>query len=139
MKSTQRHTDQSIIFFDGVCNLCEGFVQWVIKRDPDGYFHFSSLQSDFARSFFESRGSDLNDLNSVILYNKGRFYKNSDVSLEVFKQLKFPWSLLYPFKVIPRIIRDSIYQWIAKNRYRWFGKKEQCMIPTPELQSRFLD
>jgi len=133
------HKDKSIIFFDGVCNLCEGFVQWVIRRDPDGYFHFSSLQSDFAKSFFENATEDPGDLNSVLLFHEGKFYKNSDVSFKVVRQIGIPWAFLYPFRLVPRIIRDNIYRWVAKNRYKWFGKKEACMIPTPELQSRFLD
>ena len=139
MSSTPQDTKQSIIFFDGVCNLCEGFIQWIIRRDSDGYFQFSSLQSDFAHAFFEAKKEDLGDLNTVLLYHEGEFYKESDVSFEVIRRLGFPWVLLYPFRLLPRMIRDSIYRWVAKNRYRWFGKKEACMIPTPELQSRFLD
>lgn len=139
MNPSASHTDKSIVFFDGVCNLCEGFVQWIIRRDPQARFHFASLQSDFTKAFFESKGESVDDLKTVILYKEGKFYSESDVSFEVIGQLGFPWSWLYPFKLIPRIIRDKVYRWIAGNRYRWFGKKESCMIPTPDLQNRFLD
>jgi len=139
MESSAPHTDKSIIFFDGVCNLCEGFVQWIIRRDPKEHFQFASLQSDFTKSFFISKGEKLEDLHTVILYKAGKFYSESDVTFEVINQLGFPWSWLYPFKLIPRIIRDKVYRWVASNRYQWFGKKDACMIPTPALQNRFLD
>ncbi len=139
MNQTSDHTDKSILFFDGVCNLCNGFVQWMIKRDPDGKFHFASLQSEFAQSFLKAHEQDLTSLKTVMLFHQGQLYIESDVSLEVAYHLGFPWKILYPIKLIPRIIRDNIYRWIASNRYRWFGKQEACMIPTAALQNRFLD
>ncbi len=139
MDSNHPHKDKPILFFDGVCNLCEGFVQWVIKRDPNGTIYYASLQSDFAKAFTASTDLKVEDVSSVILYHQGRFYTESDAPLQLAALLGFPWKLVYPFVIIPRIIRDNIYRWIASNRYRWYGKKEQCMIPTPALQRRFLD
>jgi len=139
MNNNSDHTGKTILFFDGVCNLCNGFVQWMIRRDPKQHFYFASLQSDFAKDFLQALGEDSSSLQTVMLYRDGKIYKESDVSLQVASQLGFPWKLAYPIKFIPRIIRDSIYRWIANNRYRWFGKQESCMMPTPELQNRFLD
>jgi len=139
MKDSSNHADKSIIFFDGVCNLCEGFVQWIIRRDPHGQFYFSSLQSDFAQDFFQTRDETPSNLSSVLLYHNKQVFTDSDVSFLVVRQLGFPWAILYPLRIVPRIIRDNVYRWVAGNRYKWFGKKEQCMIPTPELSARFLD
>jgi len=133
------YNDKSILFFDGVCNLCDGFVQWTIKRDPDGIFHYASLQSDFAKTFLKDTQLNRHDISTVVLYQEGKIYAESDVALEMSKKLGLPWSLAYPFKLIPRIVRDGIYRWVARNRYRWFGKKEACMVPTPTVQNRFLD
>jgi predicted DCC family thiol-disulfide oxidoreductase YuxK len=127
-----------ILLFDGVCNLCDASVQRVIKADRADLFRFASLQSEAAQELL--RQSDLSEdhLKSVVLYHQDRFYTHSDAVLESARLLGGAWSLLYVFKIIPRFIRDGIYNWIARNRYRWFGKKDQCMIPTPELKSRFL-
>ena len=139
MANNNPHIDKPILFFDGVCNLCEGFVQWVIKRDPKGLIYYASLQSEFAKEFTTGTALNVENVSSVILYYKGQFYTESDVPLLLASLLGYPWKLTYPFILLPRIIRDNIYRWIASNRYRWFGKKDECMIPTPALQSRFLD
>jgi predicted DCC family thiol-disulfide oxidoreductase YuxK len=139
MDNNNPHSDKPILFFDGVCNLCEGFVQWVVKRDKEGIIYYASLQSDFAKEFTASTDLKVQEVSSVILYHQGRFYTESDAPLKLIRLLGYPWKLAYPFIILPRIIRDNIYRWIARNRYRWFGKKEACMIPTPELQNRFLD
>lgn len=139
MEINKPHKDKPILFFDGVCNLCEGFVQWVVKRDPEGIIYYASLQSDFAKEFTAHTNLKVENVSSVILYHEGQFYTESDVPLRLTKLLGYPWNLAYPFIFLPRIIRDTIYRWIARNRYRWFGKKDECMIPTPALQSRFLD
>jgi len=130
-------TDQ-IILFDGVCNLCNGSVQFVIQRDPKGRFNFAALQSDAAKQLLKDYQLPVSDLYSIILIKKGKVYQRSSAALEIARGLSGLWPLLYVFVVIPRFIRDGIYNWIAKNRYRWFGQKEECMIPTPELKSRFL-
>lgn len=131
-------TEHPVLLFDGVCNLCNGSVQFIIERDPDARFRFASLQSEEGQvvlSRFENRPSDLS---SVVLIQDDQLYARSEAALRVARQLGGGWSLLYAFIVVPRPIRDAVYDWIARNRYRWFGKKDACMIPSPDLQSRFL-
>jgi len=130
---------KSLLLFDGVCNLCNGFVQFLIKRDPDARFVFASLQSELGQSILKQIGLPTRELKSVILVRNDRVYTRSDVPLQVSRHMKGLWPLLYAFVIIPGPLRDAIYDWIARNRYHWFGKKEQCMIPTPELKERFLD
>ena len=127
-----------ILLFDGVCNLCDGFVQFVIKKDPKGIFRFAALQSEVGIKVLEQYQQEKADLSTVILVDKGKIYTHSDVALQVVRHLGGLWSIFYLFVVIPRPLRDHIYNWIAKNRYHWFGKKQECMIPTPDIQSRFL-
>ncbi len=131
-------TDHPILFFDGVCNLCNGFVQFVIKRDPKAVFRFAPLQSEEGREVLENANLSTEELSTVVLYWKGEIYTHSDVPLEVAKLLGGGWQLFYIFRIIPKGIRNAIYDWVARNRYRWFGRKESCMIPTPDLKSRFL-
>jgi len=128
-----------ILFFDGVCNLCSGFVQFVIERDPDGMFQFASLQSEAGQEILRKNGMSETNLKTVILLKNGRTYTHSDVALEMSRELGGIWSLFYVFKIIPKFLRDKIYDWVATNRYKWFGEKESCWIPTPELKARFLD
>ncbi|KGE87210.1 MAG: thiol-disulfide oxidoreductase DCC family protein [Phaeodactylibacter xiamenensis] len=131
-------TEHPVLLFDGVCNLCNGSVQFIIERDPDARFRFASLQSEEGQavlSRFENRPSDLS---SVVLIQDDQLYARSEAALRVARQLGGGWSLLYAFIVVPRPIRNAVYDWIARNRYRWFGKKDACMIPSPDLQSRFL-
>jgi predicted DCC family thiol-disulfide oxidoreductase YuxK len=131
-------TNHPILFFDGVCNLCDASVQRVIKADKKGVFRFASLQSEAAQEMLAD--SDLNptELKSVILLHQDRFYTRSNAVLESARLLGGGWSLLYVFKIIPPFLRNAAYVLIARNRYRWFGKKDACMIPTPDLKSRFL-
>jgi predicted DCC family thiol-disulfide oxidoreductase YuxK len=126
------------ILFDGVCNLCNGSIQFVIQRDRSGIFNFAALQSTVGRELLQEYGLPVNDLYSVILIKNGKAYQRSRAALEIARHLSGLWPLLYIFIIIPPFIRDSIYNWISRNRYRWFGKKDDCMIPTPELKSRFL-
>jgi len=127
-----------IILFDGVCNLCDGFVQWVIKRDLAGQFMFASLQSDAAKDLFEKHNISETDLSTVILIDGDKVYTHSDVPLQITHKIGGFWSIFYYFRWLPSPFRNAIYNWIARNRYRFFGKKDQCMIPTPNLKSRFL-
>ena len=131
--------DKPILLFDGVCNLCNGSVLWVIRRDPAGRFRFASLQSEVGRQLLAEAGLPPSALSTVVLYADGRFYTRSDAALGVLARLGSPWSWLAVFRLVPRALRNRLYDWIAGNRYRWFGKKESCMIPTPELRNRFLD
>lgn len=130
--------DHPVILFDGVCNLCNGSVLFIIKRDPRSQFYFAALQSDFGNKQLKNFGLPATELNSVLLIKGGTLYQKSNAALEIAKHLNGLWSVLYIFKIIPPFLRDGIYTWVARNRYRWFGKKDACMIPTPELKSRFL-
>jgi predicted DCC family thiol-disulfide oxidoreductase YuxK len=129
----------SIILFDGVCNLCNGAVQFVIKRDNKNQFLFASLQSGEGKQILEDRNFPMNKMDSFFLIENGKVYDKSTAALKVLKKLSGPWSLLYGFIIVPRFIRDGVYNWIAKNRYQWFGRKDECMIPTPELRAKFLN
>lgn len=131
--------NKPIIFFDGVCNLCNSSVQFVIKRDRKKKFMFASLQGKKGQEVLKQFGLQANDLNSFILVDGDKAYTRSTGVLKVLKELGGGWKLLYGFIIVPPFIRDTVYKWIAKNRYKWYGKKEECMIPTPELKSRFLD
>lgn len=128
-----------IIFFDGVCNLCSGAVQFIIARDPHARFRFSSLQSDFAATALAKAGMVPGQLFSILLLKDGQIFQKGDAALEIARHLGGAWPLLYGFRVVPRVIRDGVYDWIARNRYRWFGKKEACWLPTPALRARFID
>ena len=128
----------AVILFDGVCNLCNGFVQFVIARDRNAYFKFASLQSEEAKEYLKNSSYNLNELNSVILWENGNIYSRSTAALKILKRLTGGWPLIYSTIIIPPFIRNGVYDFIAGNRYKWFGKQDSCMLPTPELKSRFL-
>ncbi|MDB5275240.1 MAG: hypothetical protein JWR61_195 [Ferruginibacter sp.] len=132
MKST------SIILFDGVCNLCNGAVQFIIRHDPNGKFLFASLQSEAGQQLLRQHQLPADEFSSFILVQHNKIYTKSTAALYVARQIRGAWCCLYIFIIVPRFLRDAVYNWIAQNRYRWFGKKETCMIPTPELKARFL-
>ena len=127
-----------VILFDGVCNLCNDFVVYIIKRDKKNVFRFAALQSEAGEKLLSKFKIDRVKTDSIILVDGEQFYERSAAALHIAKYLSGGFPLLYAFIVIPRFIRDGIYDWIARNRYKWFGKKESCMIPTKELQSKFL-
>ena len=129
---------KQVILFDGVCNLCNSSVQFVIQRDLSGKFNYAALQSAAGQQLLEAHGLPVSDLYSIILIKDGKAYQRSRAALEVARQLSGLWPLLYVFIIVPPFIRNGVYNWISRNRYRWFGKKDECMIPTPELKSRFL-
>lgn len=131
-------TNKSIILFDGVCNLCNSSVHFIIKHDPKAHFLFASLQSDAATKLLLHYNSKKNTFNSIILIEKGTIYKKSTAALKIAKNLNGFYPILYTFIIIPPFIRNYIYDFIATNRYKWFGKKESCMIPTKENKHRFL-
>lgn len=130
---------EAIILFDGVCNLCSGSVQFIIKRDPQGYFKFASLQSDYGQQQLQKNNLQQSSFNSIILLSGNKVHQRSDAALEIAKKLTDAWPLFYGFKILPRFLRDSVYNLISRNRYKLFGKKDACWIPTPELKSRFKD
>jgi predicted DCC family thiol-disulfide oxidoreductase YuxK len=127
-----------VIFFDGVCNLCTGSVQFVIKHDPQHYFRFASLQSELGQQFLQQNGLSADTFDSFIVWEEGKYYTESTAALRVAKKLNGAWPGLYVFILLPAFIRNSVYRLIARNRYRWFGKKETCWVPTPELNSLFI-
>ena len=132
-------TDHPVILFDGVCNLCSESVLFIIKRDPKARFRFAALQTDIARILLKDHEVDPDKMESIILIKEGRIFQRSRAALEIARLLNGLWPLFYVFIVFPGPIRDWIYNWVALNRYRWFGRKEECMVPTPALASRFID
>ena len=129
---------KTILLFDGVCNLCNGFVQFILARDPKKGIYFASLQSESGQALLSHFNLELHELKTLVLIDQKGAHVRSTAALRCARLLSGPWPLSYVFMIIPRSIRDLIYNWVAKNRYRWFGKEEQCMIPTPELKARFL-
>ncbi|XBP66569.1 thiol-disulfide oxidoreductase DCC family protein [Bacillus velezensis] len=127
-----------VLLFDGVCNLCGGAVQFIIKRDPAGKISFASLQSDTARELLASEGLPTEQFDSMIFIENGRIYKKSAAVLKVSRHLRGAWRLSAVFFAVPRPLRDRAYSFIARRRYKWFGKREACMLPSPEIKNRFL-
>lgn len=131
--------DSPLILFDGVCNLCAWAVQFIIARDPRGVFRFASLQSPLGQKIMQEHGLAPGQLDSFVLVEEGVAYTESTAALKVSKKLDGAWPLCYTAIILPRVVRDPVYRFIARNRYRWFGRKDACMIPTPELRARFLE
>ncbi|CAM4362288.1 thiol-disulfide oxidoreductase DCC family protein [Paenibacillus phoenicis] len=131
--------NEHVILFDGVCHLCQGAVKFIIKRDPAGRFRFASLQSQAGSRLLQAAGAHEESLDSVVLIERGTYYIRSDAALRIARGLRYLWPLLYALIVVPKGIRDAVYQFIAKHRYRWFGKDETCLVPTRELKERFLE
>ena len=131
-------TNSPVILFDGICNLCNGAVQYVIKHDPAGVFKFASLQSGAGQQLLSTYGLQQTDFNSFVLIEDDKAFTKSEAALMVAKKLNGPVKLLGGFIFVPSVIRDWIYNLIARNRYKWFGKKDSCMLPTPAIESRFL-
>lgn len=130
---------KKIILFDGVCNLCEASVKFVIKYDTKDVFRFVALQSDLGLAIVKHIGLDIKNIDSVILYEPGFAYNyKSAAALEIAKNLGGFFHLGTVFKLIPTGLRNLIYDFVAKNRYQWYGKKESCLVPTIELKSKFL-
>jgi predicted DCC family thiol-disulfide oxidoreductase YuxK len=130
---------RSVVLFDGVCNLCNQSILFVIDRDPRARFAFAPLQSTYAREALERQACGAGDLSTIVLLEDGKCYLRSTAALRIARRLSGAWPLLYGLIVVPRPLRDAVYGWVARNRYRWFGRTDACRIPTPELQSRFLD
>lgn len=127
-----------IMLFDGLCNLCNSTVNFIIKYDKKKRFYFSPLQSEFGNQFLKQFGLPPGELNSVILLIEGSVHFCADAILVIVGVLGFPWSMLRIFRIVPKKLRDGIYSFISKKRYSWFGKRQNCMIPSDELQSRFM-
>lgn len=129
---------EPILLFDGLCNLCNGVVQWLIVRDQHGRLRYASLQSKIGQQIQEQHGLDPTKLDSLILYENGKLLFKSNAVLRLADWLSWPYRILCFFSWMPLFIRDGLYDWVARNRYRWFGKKEACMLPKAEWKDRFL-
>ena len=128
-----------IILFDGICNLCNSTVQKIIELDKKNIFKFASLQSEFGQNFLKKHQLDEAEFDSMILIDGENFYTKSDAALRIGKELSGIYSFSGIFLIVPKFIRNSVYNFIAKNRYKWFGKQESCWIPTPKLQNKFIN
>lgn len=128
--------DNNIVLFDGVCNLCNASVQWILKYDKKAIFTFSSIQSEFSKTTLTDPG--LLEVKTIILLENSKIYTKSTAVLRIARKLQFPVNMLYGLIVFPKFIRDTVYDYVSRNRYKWFGKREECWLPTQELKSRFL-
>jgi predicted DCC family thiol-disulfide oxidoreductase YuxK len=129
----------AIILFDGVCNLCNGFVQFIIRHDSAGYFQFTSLQSEVGQRLLAQYGTTVATTpETVVLIKQGRLYTHSTAVLHILRSLGGAWQLFYAGLLLPRVVRDAVYRFVARHRYRWFGQQDACMLPTPDLAQRFL-
>jgi len=130
--------ESPVVLFDGVCNFCDASVQFIIKRDPKAKFRFAALQSNYAQFILKRNHLDAHHFDSVVLIEGGKVYQKSTAALRIARQLKGLWPVLFVFIILPPFVRNFFYDIIARNRYRWFGKKDQCMIPGPEVRNRFI-
>lgn len=131
--------NKNIILFDGVCNLCNGAVKFIIKNDTKNKFQFASLQSKTGQELLEKHHLSTTNLDSFVLISDEKYFTRSTAALKVCQKLGKFWQLLYVFIIVPTFIRNFFYDYIAKNRYRWFGKNDACMMPTQAIKSRFLE
>jgi predicted DCC family thiol-disulfide oxidoreductase YuxK len=131
-------TTGPVILFDGVCNFCNSAVNFTIRRDKHKTIKFAPLQSDIGRALLQQHSLPENDLRSFLFIENGKMYNRSTAALKVCRYLKGLWPLCYGFIIVPAFIRNAVYDFIAKNRYKWFGQKQECMIPTPDVKARFL-
>jgi predicted DCC family thiol-disulfide oxidoreductase YuxK len=129
--------NKKIILFDGVCNLCSSSVQFILKRDKKNQFVFGSLQGKTGQEYLRKFNLPINTFNSFMLVEDDNLYTRSTGALRMLKHLGGAWSLLYIFILVPRFIRDAVYNLVAGNRYKWFGKKDECWVPTPSLKAKF--
>lgn len=127
-----------VILFDGVCNLCNGTVQFILKRDKDCKLKFASIQGEFGQNTLTRFGLPATNPNSFVLLEGEKIHTHSTGALRIFLHLGGVWKMLYLFIIVPRFIRDAVYNFIARNRYKWFGKKESCYLPNADISNRFL-
>ena len=131
--------NKKIILFDGVCNLCDSVVQFIIKRDRKDVFRFVALQSELGQEIINYLGIDQSKTDSIILYEPGHaYYYKAEAALKIGGELGGLYSFLTIFNILPKSFSNWIYDYVARNRYKWYGKKEECMIPTPEMKAKFL-
>lgn len=131
--------DKKIILFDGVCNLCDSSIQFIIKHDKKDLFRFVALQSEIGMEIIKHIGVDTSKIDSILLYEPGKaYYYKAEAALKIAKELGGIYTVISWFGILPKFLTNSVYDYIAKNRYKWYGKKDACMIPTPELKAKFL-
>lgn len=131
--------DKKIILFDGVCNLCDNTVQYIIKHDKKDLFRFVAIQSELGQQIIQHLGIDVSKTDSIILYEPGwAYYYKAEAAMKIAGSLSGPASTLSVFSFLPKGLSNSVYDFIARNRYKWYGKKDACMIPTPEIKAKFL-
>jgi predicted DCC family thiol-disulfide oxidoreductase YuxK len=127
-----------VLLFDGVCNLCNASVQWVLTHDREAQFRFASLQSETGQHLLRRHGLDAENFDTVVLVDGDRVFLRSDAPLEIARRIGGGWKLLFFLRIVPRFLRNAVYNFVARNRYRWFGQRESCMLPRPEWKERFL-
>lgn len=127
-----------IVLFDGVCNLCNGVVQFVLKHDKRDTFHFATLQSEAGQNLLRRHGLPTETFDSFVLVQNDQAWERSDAALQVVRHLGAPWRWLFVFVILPKRLRDTLYNFVARHRYRWFGKKKACLLPGPDIAHRFL-
>ncbi len=130
--------EHPVVLFDGVCNFCNGAVNYIIRQDKKDVFRFTALQSEAGQQLLEHHKLPRQHFDSFILVEKGKIYKASTAGLKIYGRLPWYWKWTQVFWIVPAFIRDAVYHFIARNRYKWFGKKESCMIPGPEVRKKFL-
>jgi predicted DCC family thiol-disulfide oxidoreductase YuxK len=130
---------QPVILFDGVCNFCNSAVNFALKRNRKANILFAPMQSEAGQRLLKQYKLPVDDMESFVFIENGVAYKRSTAGLRVCRHLRGLWPLCYGLIIVPKFIRDSIYNWIARNRYKWFGVRAECMIPTPEVKARFLN
>lgn len=131
--------EKPVILFDGVCNFCNAGINFIIRHDRKNIFRFAALQSKAGQQLAEQYHLPTTDFDSFILIDKATVYTRSSAGIKVFSKLSWHWKWTQVFWIVPKFIRDGVYDFIARNRYKWFGKKDQCMLPTPEVRNRFLN
>lgn len=131
--------ESPIVLFDGVCNLCNASVNFIIDNDPEKHFRFAALQSKTGQKLLKKFNFSTTHLDTLVLVEGGNVFTKSNAALRIAKKLKPPLPLLFSLVFVPPFMRDAVYMTIAKNRYRWFGKSKSCRVPSPELKGRFLD
>lgn len=136
MKDTASYNH--VILFDGVCNFCNSSINLIIRKDRKNIFRFAPLQSEAGAALTRHYGIDTDKTDSIVYIENGKAYVKSSAALRIARHMKGLYPLLYGFIVLPKFMRDPFYDLIARNRYKWFGKKDSCMIPTPEIREKFI-
>ena len=131
--------EHPLILFDGVCNFCNASVNFIIRQDKKNVFQFAALQSNAGQQVAEKYHLPKKDFDSFVLIDNGKIYTKSTAGGRVYGKLPWMWKWTQIFWIVPKFVRNAVYDYVARNRYKWFGKKDQCMIPTPDVRSRFLD